>query len=392
MNAPYNFILKNNGITGFYDVSYLNFNRKGDTSVLKQNIKSPFTKTLKKFAAKKLKNNFLGSIKEYNYIYNLHRGCMLKEKKQLKPLGLMSSAQEKKVRKAIECLVSMVKLSKDKTLKNKGKQYLTFVTLTLPSKQVHTDTEIRKLLTRYLENLQKTYDVEHYIWKAEPQTNGNIHFHIIVDRYVHWQTHRYLWNKQLDKLGYLDAYCKKHGNRNPNSTDVHKLQGVNSTTNYLLKYMTKPEKGKRPILGKIWGCANITKKLDYPRTSEGNPSFFAVNDLLRVKGLFKNVVAEDFFAHFVGDTYGIISKTAIGLWNEVKYHFQKLNGLVQRSQIKPKPFIRVKTYETIEEALKSHNERKKASKFERMRVKEEKKRLTTYDPYIANQFDIFCPL
>ncbi|WP_028889068.1 rolling circle replication-associated protein [Tenacibaculum ovolyticum] len=392
MNAPCTFVLKNDGITQFFDVSYLSFKRNGDTSVLKQNIKTAFGNSLKKLNKTKHKvSDYLEYVKKYEFKYDCQRMVMSKKGKTLKQLGLMSKPQQKKAKKAIECLVSMITLSKDKSLKKKSKQYLAFVTLTLPSKQVHSDTDLRKCLTRYLENLQKTYDVKHYVWKAEPQKNGNIHFHIVIDRYLHHTIHRKLWNKQIDKLGYLDTYAEKHGNKNPNTTDVHALKDKNSASNYLLKYMTKAEFNKRPILGAIWGCANATKLLDYPRTSEGHASFYAINDLLRTHH-FKNVVAEDFFAHFVGKTYKVLSTEALNVWNEVKKHFFLMNNLIKPKKIISKPFIRVKTHETIEESLKASNLRKKATSEERQRIKKEKQLLTTYDPYKANQFDIFAPL
>ncbi|WP_422091312.1 rolling circle replication-associated protein [Tenacibaculum ovolyticum] len=392
MNAPCTFVLKNNGITQFFDVSYLSFSRNGDKSVLKQNIKTSFGNHLKKLNKTKDKvSDYFEYVKKYEFKYDCQRMIMSKKGKTLKQLGVMTNAQQKRAKKAVECLVSMVTLSKDKSLRNKSKQYLAFVTLTLPSKQVHSDTVIRKCLVRYIENLQKTYGVKHYVWKAEPQKNGNIHFHLMVDRYLHYTVHRKLWNKQIDKLGYLDAYCEKHGNRNPITEDVRGLKDKRSVSNYLLKYMTKAEFNKRPILGAIWGLANATKKLDYPRTSEGHASFYAINDLLRTHH-FKNVVSEDFFAHFVGKTYEVLSKEALNVWNEVKKHFFLMNNLIKPKKIISKPFIRVKTYETIEESLKASNLRKKAAKEERERVKKEKQLLTTYDPYKANQFDIFAPL
>jgi len=77
--------------------------------------------------------------------------------------------------------------------KTTGKQYtngakykLTFITLTLPSKQAHTDEEIKKVpFANFLQTLRRKYNMKYYIWKAEKQNNGNIHFHIITNSFIH---------------------------------------------------------------------------------------------------------------------------------------------------------------------------------------------------------------
>ena len=43
--------------------------------------------------------------------------------------------------------------------------------------------------------------------------------------------------------------------KQPNSTDVHAVEGVKNLAAYLASYMSKKEDGKRPIKGKLWGCS-----------------------------------------------------------------------------------------------------------------------------------------
>ncbi len=38
-----------------------------------------------------------------------------------------------------------------------------------------------------MDNMKKSYQVDYYVWKAEPQKNGNIHFHILMDRWVDYK-------------------------------------------------------------------------------------------------------------------------------------------------------------------------------------------------------------
>jgi hypothetical protein len=157
--------------------------------------------------------------------------------------------------------------------KNSVKYKLTFITLTLPAKQVHSDNEIKsKCLNHFLTVLRRKFKVELYIWKAEKQENGNIHFHIITDKYIQWKKIRTEWNNILQKLGYISSYQKNMQNyflkgfrpsenpkdtrspeaqkkayeigksenwTNPNSTDIHALYKVKNVAAYISKYLAK---------------------------------------------------------------------------------------------------------------------------------------------------------
>jgi len=186
------------------------------------------------------------------------------------------SKQSKK--KIFDSINSMYALSPKRTIEmqNKKKLYnfkLSFITLTLPSEQKHSDVEIKKLcLNQFLVELRKHYKVENYLWKAELQKNNNIHFHLILDRYIDFQALRRRWNRCINKLGYVDDYqkkmsemslyqyvsnrnaktlvkfedCKKayaKGKRcnwsNPNSVDVRSVLNKKNLAAYLGKYIAK---------------------------------------------------------------------------------------------------------------------------------------------------------
>ncbi|WP_026726523.1 rolling circle replication-associated protein [Flavobacterium sasangense] len=162
---------------------------------------------------------------------------------------------------------------KSKVYQNTVQYKLTFITLTLPSKQIHSDNEIKsKCLNQFLIELKKNYGVSRYIWKAEKQENNNIHFHIIADKYIKWKEIRECWNRIVNKLGYVDRYesnmrefykngfrLSTHSKdkrtesqqkkafqtlvdnnyRNPNSTDIHALYKVKNIQAYISKYLAK---------------------------------------------------------------------------------------------------------------------------------------------------------
>lgn len=124
-----------------------------------------------------------------------------------------------------------------------GKRFsfkVNFITLTLPAKQVHSDQDISaRCLGNFLDVIKKRVGVNHYIWRAEAQGNGNIHFHLVTDTYIHYEKIRQWWNQSVELLGYVSAFELSNRHRNPNSTDIHSVKHVKRLASYLSKYMCK---------------------------------------------------------------------------------------------------------------------------------------------------------
>lgn len=178
-------------------------------------------------------------------------------------IGLMSTTIARKIRK-ISSLWYTAIMSKNNELvlkQTRDKKALLFLTLTLPSQQRHSDQQIKKhCFFRYIETLVNKYNVTHYIWRAEKQKNGNIHFHVIIDKYIDYKLIRKEWNSQLEVLDYISKFEEKHYHRNPNSTDIHIIRDAESAESYVSKYITKKEENQI-IGGHVWGCSNGLRKL-----------------------------------------------------------------------------------------------------------------------------------
>ena len=145
----------------------------------------------------------------------------------------------------------------DPILQKDIKFQLNMITLTLSAKQgIHTDKTIKQLLLNdFLTRLRQQQKLSHYIWRAEPQVNNNIHFHIITKQYFNYQYIRDTWNNTQKKLGYIDLFNEKHHHINPNSTDVHAIRNIHNATAYVGKYIQKMLKNYRDIDGKYWDCS-----------------------------------------------------------------------------------------------------------------------------------------
>jgi hypothetical protein len=225
--------------------------------------------------------------------------------------GFLSKMSAKKLKKAINFLIYV---SKFKILSPTEKQLsfgftVNFITLTLPSLQQHSDQFIKQeCLASFLDHMKLHFGMYAYVWKAETQDNGNIHFHITTNVYIDHNDIRQVWNRIIEKYGYIDAYMnaqkskfadgfkinnsltwlnkktgikelmppkeqiRRHniglrsGWRNPNSTDVHAIKQVSNLAGYLATYMGKKDKIKKsasPELKKEFIIAekDVTKML-----------------------------------------------------------------------------------------------------------------------------------
>lgn len=174
-------------------------------------------------------------------------------KSSRKANGEVSNIARRKINKAIDYLVLMAQEKKQyNRLTSKTVTFrVAFVTLTLPSKQIHTDGEIiNKCLNQFIIECRKYHQVKNYVWRAEKQKNGNIHFHIIIDKFIGWWEMRNRWNRITNKLGYVDRFQERHGHTTPNSTDIHSTRRIKNVRDYLSKYMSKNEQAQISITRK----------------------------------------------------------------------------------------------------------------------------------------------
>ena len=172
--------------------------------------------------------------------------------------GFMSLKTRKEIKGKLTNYFTALQLIGKKYRKEKNIQP-TILTLTLPASQRHPDNEIKRVcLMRFIENLKKTQNVIFYYWVAEKQKNGNIHFHILTDKFIKWQWVREQWNSRLEKLGYISDFEQKHGHRNPNSTDIESIKNIERTARYVSKYTTKIDQ-QGGIAGRLHGECDSLK-------------------------------------------------------------------------------------------------------------------------------------
>ncbi len=263
-----------------------------------------------------------------NNIFNVKHEQVANNREANKDL---SSKGRKRMRNAINWLTFLS--AKRNVRRGKGKFIhnfnISFITLTLPAIQKHSHAVIKsKCLNHFLVIARRKWNVQNYVWKAEIQSNGNIHFHITTDKYIPYMHLRREWNNVISKLGYIKAYqskfkhltypqykairqpsneqeskqCHKayqYGKRtnwsNPNTTDVRKVKNVKNLAAYFSKYMSKPlSKNKQgddthntnPFRGRIWFLSTSLSKLK-SLILPFNPSNSAlINTISKIKGTY----------------------------------------------------------------------------------------------------------
>lgn len=177
--------------------------------------------------------------------------------------GQLSPGAKKRLAKACTLLVQSAKRSwlYNEVTKKMHLHQLSFITLTVsdPDKKLSGKEAHQKLLSHFLQWLRRTKNCNTYLWKAELQQNGQIHYHITTPAFIAWQEIRDKWNNLQKKAGLLDRYFEKKGHYNANSTDVHEVRNVKDAAGYLLKYITKETQNRVALGGKIWDCSDNLK-------------------------------------------------------------------------------------------------------------------------------------
>lgn len=192
--------------------------------------------------------------------------------------------------------------------KNHAAKPLSFITLTLSSKQNHTDKEVkRNMLDRFIVTLTRKGYLKQYIWKAEAQKNGNLHFHVITPNYIKKEVIRSTWNEIQFDNGYLDTYIHYHGHGNAPSTEIKACKNIRHTAGYVAKYISK--KGdSRLIEGRLWGCSDRLRSLKTPTIIASNH----IKDVLH-KGVMSGEIQLKELEHcniYIGDMYNFMANNS----------------------------------------------------------------------------------
>jgi len=196
----------------------------------------------------------------------------------------MTAGSVRRIRTAVEVLLqrSPEKMVYNPIIQRPTKFRLTFLTLTLSCQQIIPPKEA------YSEGLApflrwvRGVGVSDYIWKAELQARGQVHYHITTNQFIRYDQIKSTWNRIQERAGWLDDFVQRHGHRNPNSTDIHAVYKVRRLDLYLCKYLAKDGGGLGG--GRVWGCSESLRGKKLFSFVDAGASAERIHTAVREKG------------------------------------------------------------------------------------------------------------
>lgn len=182
----------------------------------------------------------------------------------LKPTytGTTTTGVKKRIRKAIDllCQYSPPRKTINPVTLKIFTHSLSFITLTIQLNDTKPDAAWtnKNLLAPFMRIMRNKKTLITYVWKAEFQKNGMIHYHITTPSVIHYQFIKDTWNNILKKHSLLDKYYREHPGQEPNSTDIHSVYKKKDIAWYLSKEISKTVQDMTTT-GKIWDCSENLK-------------------------------------------------------------------------------------------------------------------------------------
>ena len=325
--------------------------------------------------------------KDYSYLisHNTHQ-FTAKETKQQNERGTLSINQIRNLRKYLYLLKAISPLQTQELRKEKKlvKFRLNTITLTLPTTEhTLTDQFIRSnLLNDFFTRARKKYKLKDYVWKAETQENGNIHFHIVTNTFINYQDIKDTWNNVLRKTDLIDKFAEKHNHYNPPTTEITSLRNEKACVSYIATYLSKKDRYKkklahylqkpkvittseniqysplpkdyyenlkRRIDGKIWDCSLSLKKAPVCSWTMKNEDFWL---LKRIERTFpERMIYKDTFQFLPLSEYEITKKLPAQYTQKYLKWIKRIKLGNKKQKISFETQERLKTFRTKEKTL-----------------------------------------
>ena len=165
-----------------------------------------------------------------------------------------------------------------------------FITLTVTNSGRIIDAKEgnKILLEPWLRYMRNKCGLKDYVWKAEMQTNGQLHYHIASSTYLPQNFVRWKWNKTCKEAELLNTFARTYGHFNPPSTEVTHIRNVRDAKAYISKEFAKKNQNTISLKGKIWDCNDTLKRGYYSGEMDSN-SFFKIQGGIEAKQIIKKI-------------------------------------------------------------------------------------------------------
>ena len=198
-----------------------------------------------------------------------------------------------------------------------AKKTLNFVTISFPLGL--PDDIAYTALNTFLTRLRKDYRMKLYVWVAERQKNGTIHYHILIPQFLPVRLTNYKMAKILDHLiSKNNLNTLNFSKLKYNGVDIKEVKGNKKlVAAYVCKYVTKSDAEFEHL---AWFCSHSVSALFTNWTTDCDNDIRAV---MKDRIGFVNAYSNDFcFTAFLDDLSHSIFIKLLGAAND--YVFSKL--------------------------------------------------------------------
>lgn len=176
--------------------------------------------------------------------------------------GKVTPHARKRLRKALDILVQKTELHyvNNPFTEKKMPFRMGFITLTIAlEKNLKVRESYETLLSKWLRTMKRKQGMKRYVWKAEYQRRGQVHYHLMTDTFLDARTISSEWNKLQKNAGYLKNFALRNGHFKPPSTHVRSAIDLGEINAYVAKEMCKGVQNQKTTPGKIWDCSTDLK-------------------------------------------------------------------------------------------------------------------------------------
>jgi len=173
---------------------------------------------------------------------------------------IVDGLEIKKVRKEKRCVGMNKKKVRSKIIAysqlQASKKFLAFYSISFPDGM--SDKDIKKIHNTVLTRIRKLRSNFTYIWIAEKQKNGTLHFHMITNSYFNIRIINRYYSRAIDNQINKSYRGLKFDIDRYNGVDVVRVRNHNTIAAYVTKYVTKND---TEIVGLNWNCSKDVSAL-----------------------------------------------------------------------------------------------------------------------------------
>ena len=154
-----------------------------------------------------------------------------------------------------------------------------FLTLTLPGVASEDHKAIKaKVLDPFFTYCRNVLGLRDYVWTAELQERGEIHFHAIVNQFLPKDKIRSAWLSACDRSGIISS---SGGGSRP-ATEIEECKDWNGSRIYAGKYLSKALRSGE-IVGRVWSGSHSVTGIGSVSTNEVDQAFDVPGALVEIK-------------------------------------------------------------------------------------------------------------